>query len=109
MTPRQQANKIRDLVHEVLLDRVTAVSGPELPFILEPDDEPDEPSRKVANRIADMAPAIDDQNWAKIERSVKAMQATGSWDNKTELLLIARLNDEFEGAENEHRVQATPV
>lgn len=110
MPPRQQANRIRDLIHEVLLERVTAVSGPELlPFVTVLDEEPDEPSKKVANRIADMAPAIDDQNWAKIERSVRAMQATGSWDNKTELLLIARLNDEFEGAENEHRVQNSRI
>lgn len=116
LTPRQQANRVREDLHKLYLSLYLQANGPQIPFETVPD-EPDlhkqvhkvEPSRKIANRVADMAPAIDDQNWAKIERNVRAMQQIGTWDNKTELLLIARLNDEFEGAENEHRVQNSRI
>jgi hypothetical protein len=107
MSPRQQANQVRNLIHDVLLERVTAVQGPELPFETIPD--PEEASKKIANRIADMAPAIDDQNWAAIRRGVTRAQEQSLWDNPTELRLVARLNDEFEGAINEHRVQKSRI
>lgn len=109
LSARQLSSRVNDDMYVYYLEQL---SGPALPFVTVPDVEPepeDEPSRKVANRIADMAPAIDDQNWSKIERNVRAMQQIGSWDNKTELLLIARLNDAFDGAENEHRVQNSRI
>lgn len=109
LSPRQLSSRINDDMHVFYLEKLTSMKGDtQIPFETVPDDSQD-PSRKIANRIADMAPAIDDQNWSKIERNVRAMQEIGSWDNKTELLLIARLNDAFDGAENEHRVQNSRI
>jgi len=107
MSPRQQAGQIRELLYDILLDQIPAPNGPELPFSTAPD--PVEASKDTANRIADMAPAIDDQNWAAIRRGVTKARELDRWDNPTEMRLIARLNDEFEGAINEHRVQKSRI
>lgn len=108
-SPRRRANLARDILYRELKCMAEGQRGtPLVPFVTVPDDSAD-PSRKIANRIADMSPAIDDQNWAKIERNIRAMQNAGAWDHKTELLLIARLNDDFDGAENEHRVQNSRI
>lgn len=68
-----------------------------------------EESKKIANRIADMAPAIDDQNWAAIRRGVSDAQDQDKWDNATELRFIARLNDDFGGAISKERVQKSRI
>ena len=107
-TSHQKATRMRKDLYRFYRDMkqnepvLTEVS-PEIPIIVTSDP------KAVANRIADMSPAIDDQNWAKIERNVEAAIEAGLWDNPTELRLIARLNDAFDGAENEHKVQNSRI
>jgi hypothetical protein len=107
MTHRQQAGQIRELLHDVLLDQipVPARENP-APATAEHDEES---CTKAANRVASMSPAIDDQNWAKLESNIHIAQQAGLWDNPAELRLIGRLNDPFDGAENEHRVQNSRI
>jgi len=104
MSPRQQAGQLRELLHDVLLDQIPEPGAP-----LPSQQEPEESCTKAANRIAKMAPAIDDQNWAKLESNIHIAQQAGLWDNPAELRLIGRLNDPFDGAENEHRVQNSRI
>lgn len=106
LTPRQQSGKIRGMIQEILLDRIlnTPIAAPEPGAPPEP-----ETATRAANRIARMAPSIDDQNWVKLESFIEQAKAAGLWDNPAELRLIARLNDPFDGAENEHRVQNSRI
>lgn len=106
LTPRQQATKIRGLIHTLMLDMIlpTTPDGAATPAQVELDA-----ATKIANRVARMAPAIDDQNWVKIESYIEQAKGAGLWDNPTELRLIARLNDPFDGAENENRVQNSRI
>ena len=106
MPPRQQANKVRDLIHDVLLARVTAEQEPELTLIPHPVEAP----KDIANRVSDNAPAIDDQNWSAIKRGITKAQELGLWDHtENERRLTTRLNDPFDGAINEHRVQKSRI
>lgn len=105
LPPRQQANKVRTLLFDVLLDMAdNPPPGPPMP-----GPTAGETATRAANRIAKMAPAIDDQNWVKLESFIEQAKAAGLWDNPAELRLIARLNDPFDGAENEHRVQNSRI
>lgn len=105
LPPRQQANKVRALLFDVLLDMAAnPTPGPPMP-----EPTADETATRAANRIASMAPAIDDQNWVKLESFISQAKDAGLWDNAAELRLIARLNDDFDGAENEHRVQNSRI
>jgi hypothetical protein len=56
-----------------------------------------------------MAPSIDDQNWVKLETYIQQAKDAYLWDNPAELRLIARLNDPFDGAENQFRVQNSRI
>lgn len=116
LSPRQLSTRINDDLYVLYLEKLTSMkTGPldppeeqrdHIPFITLPAPEQ---SRKIANRVADLSPAIDDQNWAKIERGVRQALHESLWDNPAELRLIARLNDDFDGAENEHRVQNSRI
>lgn len=107
LPPRQQANKVRNLLFDILLDM--AENAPAATPVPMPEATDAEAATKIANRIAKMAPAIDDQNWVKLESFIEQAKAAGLWDNPAELRLIARLNDPFDGAENEHRVQNSRI
>lgn len=104
MPPRQQANKVRDLLFDVLLDLADQPepAAPAAPAEIEA-------ATRIANRVAKMAPAVDDQNWVKLETYIEQAKDAGLWDNPAELRLIARLNDPFDGAENEQRVQNSRI
>lgn len=107
LPPRQQANKVRALLFDALLDladKTTAEAAPSMPT-----ETCAETATRAANRIAKMAPAIDDQNWVKLESFIQQAKEAGLWDNPAELRLTARLNDPFDGAENEHRVQNSRI
>lgn len=111
MSPRQQAGQIRELLYDILLDQIPAPDKPEpeLPFsFMIP--EPEEAPKDIANRVSDNAPAIDDQNWSAIKRGITKAQELGLWDHtENELRLTSRLNDPFDGAINEHRVQKSRI
>lgn len=108
MSPRQQAGQLRELLHDVLLDQIPTPT-PTATGTAAPAEPEQESCTKAANRIANMAPAIDDQNWAKLEANIHTAQQAGLYDMPTELRLIGRLNDPFDGAENEHRVQNSRI
>jgi hypothetical protein len=107
LPPRQQANKVRGLLFEVLLD--IADSKPAADAQPMPGPAEAETATKAANRIAKMAPAIDDQNWVKLEAFIEQAKMAGLWDNPAELRLVARLNEPFDGAENTYRVQNSRI
>jgi hypothetical protein len=107
LPPRQQANKVRDLLFDVLLGMAEKTPAADVPPM--PAATRAEAATKIANRIAKMAPAIDDQNWVKLEAFIEQAKMAGLWDNPAELRLVARLNDPFDGAENEHRVQNSRI
>jgi hypothetical protein len=116
LSPRQQASKIRGLIHEILLDMILASGEPGTPgrdefrtSVLPCAGDGHETATRAANRVAKMAPSIDDQNWVKLETYIQQAKDAYLWDNPAELRLIARLNDPFDGAENQFRVQNSRI
>jgi len=107
LPPRQQANKVRDLLFDVLLGMAEKTPAADVPPMPAPTEA--ETATKAANRIAKMAPAIDDQNWVKLEAFIEQAKMAGLWDNPAELRLVARLNEPFDGAENTYRVQNSRI
>lgn len=119
LTPRERGNKVRDDIHKLYLERLSVKFrngetdripeqfievSPEIPFVVQQDP------RAIADRIATMAPEIDDINWMLIKNNVESMlDADMIWDNPAELRLIAKLNEPFDGATSKRRVQNSRI
>lgn len=114
LTARQRTNKAREIIFRHCLDQLTepVVKIPDIEWddhpvvvVTDPDGTPLEQSRVYADRIAELAPAIDDMNWFLIADNVERAIEKDRWDADVQARLIETLNQPFDNARNNERVQ----
>lgn len=111
-TPRRRASEARKLLYTALRERLIQQQAISTPLINAQTGmkEPDQDAPKViADRIADKAPAIDDQNWVAIRNGVEASRERALWSPENERRLVEHLNVDFDNARNEYRVQKSRI
>jgi hypothetical protein len=106
LTPRRLSSQINHDLYQLYLTRINGTRPATMPqpetFSDDSDASPEQP-KDIADRIASKAPHIDDTNWAILKRNITT--AADRWNQGTELLLLEALNEPFDEARNEKRVQ----
>ena len=110
LSAKQLGSRINDDLFQVYLDRLRS-SEPETDQQHGRHERTGEEigAKEITERIAGQAPAMDFTNLALIRRGIQDAIDCGKWNATAEQQLLDTLNDPFDKANNERRVQNSRI